>query len=408
MDETNEVVNIGRDIISPLSLVTEEWSNEYLLLLDAKESALVDSLCGKRYCRERHDFVRQKTKKRVILIQHGRFDRLFVYIKNVKTGESYSPLLRSLGIEKGQRCSREFKQVLARKASRMPYRKSVEDTQDSFGFSLSRMTLHRYAKDEASDLPVEQEAPSSHCVILADGTKVPGAKSKLEPRVIMSIGDAASDKSLVRYVTGMSWKEMRKDLDLSQFRVLVGDGEPGLKEALCTPDMRFHYCHVHAIRDVGICLWKDGLTRNKAEPFCKQFERILYCLHASTEKHKIDKDWARLSWRIGKTKDELRSFAARVSTQGLHSTAAFVLSHKDDLTTAAEFAILGINVPWTTNPVERVMQEVGIRTKKKGMYWSTPGLDRILRMVLKRYFLPPNQRTYKDVFTTSAQEVVKS
>ena len=108
--------------------------------------------------------------------------------RNVKTGESFSPLLRSLGIEKGQRCSRDFKQVLARKASRMPYRKSVEDTRDSFGFSLSRMTIHRYAKDEASDLTVEREAPVDHCVILADGTKVPGAKRHLEPRVIMSIG----------------------------------------------------------------------------------------------------------------------------------------------------------------------------------------------------------------------------
>ena len=290
----------------------------------------------------------------------------------------------------------------------MPYRKSVEDTRDSFGFSLSRMTIHRYAKDEASDLTVEREAPVDHCVILADGTKVPGAKRHLEPRVIMSIGGTPSDKALVRYSTGLRWKELCQTIDLSQFRVLVGDGEPGLKEALCTTDMRFQYCHVHAIRDVSICLWKDGLSHNKAEPFCKQFERILYCLQASTEKHKQDKDWARLSWRIGKTKDELHSFAAHASAKGLHATAAFVLSHKDDLTTAAEFAILGINVPWTTNPIERVMQEIGIRTKKKGMYWSTPGLDRILRMILKRYFLPPNQRTYKDVFTTSAQEVVKS
>ena len=61
---------------------------------------------------------------------------------------------------------------------------------------------------------------------------------------------------------------------------------------------------MHAIRDVSICLWKDGLSHNKAEPFCKQFERILYCLQASTENTKQDKDWARLSWRIGKTKDE--------------------------------------------------------------------------------------------------------
>jgi hypothetical protein len=34
------------------------------------------------------------------------------------------------------------------------------------------------------------------------------------------------------------------------------------------------------------------------------------------------------------------------------------------------------------------MQEIGVRTKKKGMNWTEKGLKAILNLVLKRYFLP--------------------
>ena len=399
---------MNKEILSLSSVVNRGELEEYIFLLEAKEACLVERLCGKRYNRERRDFVRLKTKKRVILTRNGRVERYFVHVKNVKSGEVFSPLLRELGIGKGQQCSVEFKQVLARKASKMPYRKSVEDIRDSFGFGLSRMTLHKYVQEECSSLDIEQTGPVDHRVLLGDGTKVRNGDGHHEARAIMSIGQDTSDKALLRHAINTTWKDMAKSIDLQQYRAFVGDGEPGLQEALCAPHMKFHYCHEHAHRDVALFLWKDGLGKKEYSQYVERFKSILYCLQHSTEKHKRDKDWSRLSWRILWAKQEIRNLAALLSTKELHTAAGFLMRHVDHFTTAAELAIEGINMPWTTNAIERVMQEIGNRTKKKGMYWSEQGLDNILKMVLKRYFLPNDQRTYKDVFTTSSPEAVKT
>ena len=87
-------------------------------------------------------------------------------------------------------------------------------------------------------------------------------------------------------------------------------------------------------------------------------------------------------------KREINTLIASFSCRGLFEASAFLMRNKKYLTTAAEMSIVGINVPWNTNQIERIMQEIGIRTKKKGMYWSEQGLNRILKIVLKRYFLP--------------------
>ena len=83
-----------------------------------------------------------------------------------------------------------------------------------------------------------------------------------------------------------------------------------------------------------------------------------------------------------------------------HMKAAdFLERHIEHLTTAAELAISKrIQVPWTTNKIERMMREIGKRTKKKGMCWSEDGLKRIVSMNLKRYMVPFKQRKYLKLF----------
>lgn len=181
-----------------------------------------------------------------------------------------------------------------------------------------------------------------------------------------------------------------------------------MRDALCTERMEFHYCHEHAKRDLAFFLWRNGLNKMEYQQYTTQFEQVLNCLKYSTKKHREDKDWQRLLWRIRWAKEEIGALAATLSCRGLHGAASFLLRNKDYFTTAAKMAFVGVNVPWTTNPIERVMQEVGIRTKRKGMYWSEGGLGRVLKMVLKRYFLPQERRFYKEIFASAHAEAVKS
>jgi len=46
--------------------------------------------------------------------------------------------------------------------------------------------------------------------------------------------------------------------------------------------------------------------------------------------------------------------------------------------TFAEHAVEGFEVPWTSNPVERLMGEVSKRCKNQWMRWTAEGLEAIL------------------------------
>lgn len=394
------------NIFSPLG---KEELKDYLILLVEKERFLVEKLCGKKYSREKSDLERCKTQKKTILTKFGKIRHAFVYVKDKTNGKIFSPLLEWLDIQPYQRLSHDFKQVLSRKASRSTYQLAVEDIQDSFAFSICRQTLHAYVKQTCSAISCIGEPSPDHPILLADGTKVKnGKKTKHhEVRVLASYGEDNS-KVILSQEVNKEWKEMVEDVDFEQYQVLVADAETGLQENLCKEHMRFHLCHLHAINDASFYLWKDGCGRKEAKPYINRIEQLLYTLQNSTKKYWRDKDISRLARRIRRTKRSLKELADLLIVKGLVQAGEFLQRHINDLTTAAELAPAGLKVPWTTNGIERLMQEIGKRTKKQGMYWSEEGLQRILSMVLKRYVLPKNRRTYIEIFANNLTEGIES
>jgi len=406
-DKQKEVIKIPNEYIS-LPLERQELK-DYLILLVKKEEFLVEQLCGKIYCREKTGFHRCKTQKKTILTRFGRIRHAFVYVKDKTTGRIFSPLLEWLEIPLYQRLSHNFKQVLSRKASRSTYQLGVEDIQDSFGFGISRQTLHAYVKQTCSAISCTAEPNPEHKILLADGTKVRnGKKTKYhEVRVLASYGEE-NDKVILAQEINKEWQEIAETIDFKQYKVLVADGETGIKENLCKEHMRFHLCHLHAINDVSFYLWKNGCGRKEGRPYINRLEQLIYTLQNSTKKYWKDKDIMRLARRVRRTKRSLKELADLLIVKGFVEAGEFLQRHVNHLTTASELAPTGLKVPFTTNGMERLMQEVGKRTKKKGMYWSEDGLQRILSMVLKRYALPKNRRTYIEIFANNSTEGIES
>jgi len=56
--------------------------------------------------------------------------------------------------------------------------------------------------------------------------------------------------------------------------------------------------------------------------------------------------------------------------------------------TFAEHAVEGFEVPWTSNPVKRLMGEVSKRCKNQWMRWTAEGLEAILQLRLVKYADP--------------------
>ena len=104
------MVKISKDITS-LCAETRELK-DYLILLEEREKFLLNELCGTKYCREKHEFKRYKTRVKTILTRFGKIKRKFVHVKGGNK-EPFSPLLKWLEIGKNQHINEDFKYVLA-------------------------------------------------------------------------------------------------------------------------------------------------------------------------------------------------------------------------------------------------------------------------------------------------------
>ena len=378
----------------PLGLECENW---YLSFLQDKEKKLIEEL----------GFKRIKTQKKIFYCEQGKIVYSFVFVKP-ESFPAFSPLRRFLGIEKYQNMSEDFKNKLIMKATRTTYQKAIEDIHESFSFWISKKTLNRYVIESTERVNVIQEAEEDQNILLADSTKARnGKKGHHEIMAVMSLNYQTNSSSLTAFGVNIKPKELAQKIDLSKYKAFVGDGDLGLRNFFneTTP---FQLCHHHAISDVSFFLWRDGMSKKERDPLINRLKATLYTLQNSTKKYWNDRDNERLTKRIIQTKEDLRSLAVDFSIKEKHQAARYIMDHIEHIVTASKLALLGIKVPWTTNHAERLMQEIGIRTKKKGMNWTEKGIKAILQPILKRYFLPKERRNYKEVFTQSIKKVVET
>lgn len=379
-----------------VSSYDEEKKNWYIDFLKSKEFELISNL----------GFKRVKTQKKIFYCEQGKFNYNFIYVKN-PNNIIFSPLREFLGIGKNKNMSDEFKQKLILKSTRTTYQKSIEDIQDSFGFRINKKTLNRYVINEGSKVIPISEPKENEKILVGDSVKIRnGKKGHHEVFGFISLDYDSNNSSLVAFEINKSPSEIAKNIDFSQYKVFVGDGDQGLKN-FYKDKIDFHLCHQHAINDVSYFLWRDGMKKAEKKELMNNFKSILYTLQNSVNKYWVDNDDNRLINRIIKTKEDLREFSAKLSSLEKHDSARFIMVHREHLVTAARYALLGIKVPWSTNHAERLMQEMGIRTKKKGMNWSEKGLIAMLNMILKRYFLPSERRIYKEVFNNNIKKVIQ-
>lgn len=369
----------------------------FFSFLLGKEQELLSELCGERYSREEREVKRIKTCSRVIFTKFGEIRKHFVYVKDV-TGRIFSPLLDFLKIEKYQHMSKDLKNQLRDKACKMTYRDSKEDVLNSFGLNISAMTIWKINQQQNGFKIVKPS--KKHKILLADGTKIKHNKGgHLEPRAVMSIDQEKKEKSLLFLGVEESWQEIAEKLDFNQFLVLVGDGETGLKENLVKSRMSFQFCHLHAIRDLSLFLWYDKVEKNARNEFLKPFKQILYTIQNSTKKYFSDKDKNRLHRRLRWAQEQTEILVKKTQEKELTQSAGFLERNKNYFFTATILALKeDLVVPFTTNQTERLMKEIGKRTKKKSMAWSPKGLFVILQAVIKRYFLQPEKRNYKNIY----------
>ena len=98
--------------------------------------------------------------------------------------------------------------------------------------------------------------------------------------------------------------------------------------------------------------------------------------------------------RIESTLKELNSLATKLKRRGYREASTFIARNGKLLVTFAELAIKDIQVPYTTNQIERLMGEIAKRCKHQWAHWSDQGLKNILTLILIHYTNPTLYEEY--------------
>jgi len=279
---------------------------------------------------------------------------------------------------KQRKYSRGVRMACVEYATKMSYGDAALEYETGTGIRVPKRTIHTWVKElapkllEAYKATRETREPETNLVI-GDSTVVRGIEcwEMNQVRALVS-----GDGGLESLTVNAPWPETVVD-------VLVSDDEPGLAEAVKAEWRQL--CILHAVKRLGYILWRDGVSLEERREALEGMKEPLFTLVNSAEKHLADGDMDRLRWRIDWTLMMLHDAARDLRQRGYDKDAEYLEKHAGLLVSFAELALEGIEIPYTTNRVERLMGEVEKRCKNRWMHWGTDGLRSTLIFVLVRY-----------------------
>jgi len=99
----------------------------------------------------------------------------------------------------------------------------------------------------------------------------------------------------------------------------------------------------------------------------------VFHLRNSVAKHRPAEEFAATHERIVRTIERIEKTAWQLKQFGSEKAAGYLRRWLSSIATFAERAIEGFELPWTSNPVERLMGEVSKRCKNRWMRWTKEG-----------------------------------
>jgi hypothetical protein len=344
---------------------------DLITLIERRQDQLVKELCGPKYGRG-HPYRRGGTYAKRLVTYLGEITFTVKRIINRRDGSVRSPILEALDARR-RRYSRGVRMRLVEFASTMSYGDARREYETATGIHVPKRTIHSFVQELAPQLLEASKTAAEADVVVGDSTKVRAQASREmnNVRVLISGGGR-----LLALGVNEEWPRAKAD-------VLVSDGEPGLVNAVDAEKRQL--CILHAIKHLLFTLWRERMSPDERHEAGEAVRHALFPLVYSSRRHLEDGDHERLRARIDLTLRELRDVAHGLRSRGYPKAAGFIERNARFMVTFAELALEGVEVPHTTNRIERLMGEVSKRCKHKWMHWSTDGLRNILILVLVRY-----------------------
>jgi len=370
-------------------------------LINKADAVIVTKLCGEKYTKITGNkrYARAGTFKRKPITSVGQLNLKVNRVKDIDQNRIIKPVLETIRFAGKQKYQPDIVMMSVDFAQKLSYRDTVEELSIVIPVVPSRMTINKQVMEFGESIKINPENASMQ-VAMADGTKShsqePGIKQN-DINIMIGVDDGG--KLLLGATVNQSWKALADQLEtnktLSEIAVIVSDGEPELRAAFANENIQFQTDLIHGFRILGYKLWEDNaLDLKQRKEIINELKTLLLSLKNVVVFHKSEPDL--IGEKINQVVDGLESLANRLKNMACPGPAKFLNTFSNTLVTFARLSINGIDIPWNSNMIERLMGEISKRVKHKWMRWTTRGLEAILRLILVRYTSPWQYRAFRN------------
>ncbi len=370
-------------------------------IITTADTSAATSHCGEKYSKRSEDqqYTRAGTSEKTIICSVGALTFKTTKVRDNYQNKIIKPVYQLIQFSGKQRYQPEIVMISVDFVQKMSYRDAVEELSLVLPDVPSPTTINNQVKAIGKEIPISHP-DACLPVAMADGTKShsqePGVKQN---DINVVLGFDEKQPVLLGITVNQSWRQLSESLNteraISETAVIVSDGEVELKAAFTNESVKFQTDVIHGFRILGYKLWEDkALDLNQRKQVINELKSLLLSLKNVVVNHTSDTD--RIGNKINSVVDGIEALAKRLTARGCHQSAKFLNEYSNTLVTFARMALNGIEIPWNSNTIERLMGEISKRIKHKWMRWTTEGLETILRLILVRYTEPQRYREFRD------------
>jgi len=382
-------------------------------MVESLDAARVEALCGQKHAHGNGDqrFQRAGTDTRTAVTTAGDHEFDLHYVEDTAADHNESSYFRPVEDVLDFDGQNRYQQDIAAKSADLATSLSYRDTADHGDGIFERMpspsTINRRAKEYGSKL--KQFLPD--CVagtdadaVIPDGTQCHSQDDDRSYHSVQAtLGEDTTEesRSLLNLSVNADWDETVAELDdidaVTDDATVVSDADTGIVTAF-TDEKRDHQLDlVHVGRTLDYNLWDDGVfSLTQRNDIVSEVIDEVFHLKNSVAKHRPDEEFAAIRQRIARTTERIEKTAWQLDQYGSEKAARYLRRWLPSIVTFAEQAVEGFEVPWTSNPVERLMGEVSKRCKNQWMRWTAEGLEALLQLRLVKYADPAYYESFLD------------
>jgi len=413
----------------PLAVITEVLAKQNITsilveaLVECLNERLVESFCGVKHAHGNgtERFQRSATCTRSAVTTAGEHTFTLDYVEDTTAGEDeqshFRPVENLIQFDGKKRYQEDISVKAVDLATTLSYRDAAS-AGDGFEKMPSPDTIQRRVKDYGQKLSsfVSDHIPGTEAdTVIPDGTKCHSQdddRSQHEVQITLAEDDDGKTRSVLDVSVNADWTNIASDLDeqnaITDDAAVVSDSEDRLVTAFTAKD-RYHQLDlVHVPRSLRHRLSVDGaLELETRKEIISDVSGELFHLKNSVKKHRPEEEYSAIRKRIARTRERIEKTTWQLSQFGSEKAAAYLRQGLPSMQTFAEKALDGIEVRWTSNPVERAMGEVAKRCKRDWMQWSRDGLNAVLQLRLVKYQDPDRYtQFFNEVLCESLHEKI--